>query len=78
MNKVSQRRHAATRREPTTKSMPAELIFTAVSEPSTNSMSVLISQGRPKANKIAKEFAPKAFETPIPPSPITKKQFSLS
>lgn len=70
MNKVSQSKDVATRREPTTKSMPTELILTAVSEPSTSNMSVLMSQGRPKANSMAKELAPNAFDTPIPPSPL--------
>lgn len=72
MNKVIHKQATATRREPTTKSMPAELIRTAVSSaPDTNSDRVLINQGRPNANNIAKELAPKAFETPIPPSPET-------
>lgn len=73
MNRVSQSKEVATKREPTTKSMPTELIFTAVSEPSTNNIKVLISQGRPKANNIAKELAPNAFDTPIPPSPVTEE-----
>lgn len=31
----------------------------------------LMSHGNPSDNKMANEFAPREFETPIPPSPKT-------
>lgn len=72
MKRVSHKQATATINEPTTKSMPAEFIRTAVSSaPCTTRANVLMSQGRPNANKIAKELAPSALDTPIPPSPET-------
>lgn len=73
MYRVIHKQATATSREPTTKSIPAELMSTACSSAScATRVKVLMSHGRPNANKIAKELAPKAFETPIPPSPVTK------
>lgn len=73
MNKTIHRQDTATSREPMTKSMPLELIYTTASSPWPSSVRVLMSQGNPNANRIAREFAPKAFETPIPPSPEIKQ-----
>lgn len=72
-NRVIHKQQTATSRDPTTKSIPAELMSTAVSSaPWILRLAVLMSQGNPNANNIAKELAPSAFDTPIPPSPETK------
>lgn len=67
INKEIHSRQAAMSNEDTMKSIPSELMVTAVSTPCAKRMDVLMSQGKPRANNIDREFAPNAFETPMPP-----------
>lgn len=67
MNKEIHSRQAAMSNEDTMKSIPSELMVTAVSTPCAKRTDVLMSQGKPRANNIDREFAPNAFETPMPP-----------
>lgn len=74
---TSHRQLTATRREPTTKSILAEFMRTAgCSRPWLRFTRHLISHGMPRANKIANELAPRALDTPIPPSPVKGKVIS--
>lgn len=70
--RVTHKLMTAMRSEPTMNSMPEELMYTTASAPWESSVRVLMSHGMPRANRMASELAPSAFDTPIPPSPETK------
>lgn len=78
MNSTIHKQETAINRDATTKSMPLELMRTAgFSRPCLMFTKHLMNQGMPNANRIANELAPKALDTPIPPSPKKYTSFSI-